>query len=160
MATQMKIKRQLNTSTKNKDSVDAELAAAFPDVDPGFEPLGSRIVVQIRSPKETSKLILLTDEAKEAELWNTQIAKVRAIGPVAFKNRTNLTTWPEGEWFKVGDYVRIPKWNQDKWIVEIEDGKPDAMGRVGKKQVLFMMVNDLDILAKKIGNPLEVKAYI
>lgn len=135
------------------DKNDQNLTDAFPDIDPGFVPFGSRCIVQIRTPKEKSGLIIMSDEAKEVELWNTQIAKVRAIGPVAFKNRTNLESWPEGDWFKVGDYVRIPKWNQDKWIVEIEEG-----GK--KKQVLFMLVNDLDILAKKTGNPLEVKAYL
>lgn len=135
-----------------------ELAAAFPDVDPGFQPLGSRVIVQLRTPKEMSKLIILTDEARDTELWNTQIAKVRAVGPVAFKNRNNLETWPEGEWFDVGDYVRIPKWNQDKWIVEVE-GK-NALGGIIKQPVLFMLINDLDILAKKTGNPLEVKAYV
>ncbi len=153
----IKIKR-----AENKPSVK-ELEDAFPDVDPGFVPFGSRVIVQIRSPKEMSKLILLTDEAKEIELWNTQIAKVRAIGPVAFRNRNNLETWPEGEWFKVGDFVRIPKYNQDKWIVEVEeDGINAITGQKSKvkKQVLFMLVNDLDILAKKIGNPLEVKAYL
>jgi len=146
---------------KSTPTNDQELNEAFPDIDPGFEPFGSRIIVQIRSPKELSSSIILTDESKETELWNTQIAKVRAIGPVAFKNRDNLQTWPEGDWFKVGDFVRIPKYNQDKWIIEIEEevkGSRIAIKR--KKQVLFMLVNDLDILAKKIGDPLEVKAYI
>lgn len=155
------IKRQSKSNLKPNN--DAELLAAFPDVDSGFEPLGSRIIVQIRSPKEMSSLIILTDEAKEIELWNTQVAKVRAMGPSAFKYRSGARegqTFLEGSGCELGDFVRIPKWNQDKWIVEMEDGKPDARGRVIKKQVLFMMVNDLDILAKKIGNPLEVKAYI
>lgn len=153
MASSMKIKRELKP-VKN----DAELLAAFPDVDSGFEPLGSRIIVQLRSPKESGGLIHLPEEVQETELWNTQIAKVRAIGPVAFKNRSSLEIWPEGEWFKIGDYVRIPKWNQDKWKVEI-DGT-NALGGKTKKTVLFMLINDLDILAKKTGNPLEVKAYI
>lgn len=160
MAGTLKIK---TTNTKKASSplaVTKELAEAFPDVDPGFEPLGSRIIVQLRSPKDMSGRIILTDTDKDTELWNTQIAKVLVIGPVAFKNRTNLDTWPEGEWFKVGDYVRIPKWNQDKWMVEIEDGGVNALGHKIKKMVLFMLINDLDILAKKTGNPLEVKAYI
>lgn len=155
MPSSMKIKRQADATPKKND---AELLAAFPDVDPGFKPLGSRIIVQLRSPKESGGLIHLPEEVQETELWNTQIAKVRAIGPVAFKNRNNLETWPEGEWFGIGDYVRIPKWNQDKWKVEIE-GK-NAFGGKCVKTVLFMLINDLDILAKKTGNPLEVKAYI
>jgi len=128
-----------------------QIAEAFPDVDPGFEPFGSRVIVQLRSPKLKSKGgIILVDDTKETEMWNTQIAKVRALGPLAFKNRENIKTWPEGEWCKVGDYVRIPKFNQDKWFIELDSGL----------QVLFMLVNDIDLLAKKLGNPLEVKAYI
>lgn len=135
---------------RHETYTDAEIEAAFPDVDPGFIPLGSRIVVQLRSAKTVSKGgIILTAETTETEKWNTQIAKVRAIGPVAFKSRADMQQWPEGAWCKVGDYVRIPKWNQDKWFVAFED-----------HEVLFMLVNDLDLLAIKTGNPLEVKAYI
>lgn len=129
---------------------EEEIAQAFPDVDPGFEPFGSRLIVQLRSAKTKSKGgIILTGDTQETEKWNTQIAKVRKIGPVAFHSRDNLTLWPEGVWCKEGDYVRVPKYLQDRWEVEQED-----------RCVLFMIVNDLDILAKKIGNPLEVKAYI
>lgn len=127
-----------------------ELKEAFPDIDPGFVPFGSRLIVQLRSPKTKYGKVILADETQETELWNTQIGKVRAIGVGAFKNRENLQPWPEGDWCKVGDYVRIPKFNQDRWFVELESGK----------QVLFMLIRDLDILAKKVGNPLEVKAYI
>jgi co-chaperonin GroES (HSP10) len=127
-----------------------ELAEAFPDVEPGFEPFGSRVIVQLRSPKTKSKGgIILTHDVQETEMWNTQIGKVRAFGPLAFMNRSTQELWPEGKWCEVGDYVRIPKFNQDKWFIEAED-----------KQILFMLVNDLDLLAKKLGNPLEVKAYI
>lgn len=128
-----------------------ELNEAFPDIDSGFAPFGSRVIVQLRSPKSKTKGgLILADETKETEMWNTQVAKVRALGPVSFKNRTTMEPWPEGSWANVGEYVRIPKYNQDKWFVELESGK----------QVLFMLVNDLDLLAGKIGNPLEVKAYI
>lgn len=130
---------------------EEEIAIAFPDIEPGFEPFGSRVIVQLRSPKTKSKGgIILTHDSIETEMWNTQIAKVRAIGPVAFKNRDKCELWPEGEWCKVGDYIRIPKFNQDKWFVETAD----------KEYVLFMLINDIDLLAKKTGNPLEVKAYI
>ncbi len=129
---------------------EEELLAAFPDVDPGFEPFGTRLIVQLRSAKTKSKGgIILTSDTQETEKWNTQIAKVRKIGPVAFHNRTTMEPWPEGNWCSEGDYVRVPKYLQDRWEVEQSD-----------HVVLFMIVNDLDILAKKIGNPLEVKAYI
>ena len=131
-----------------------ELAKAFPDVAPGFEPFGSRVIVQLRKPKiRTSGGIILAEDTIETEKWNTQIGKVRAVGSVAFRNRTTLEPWPEGNWVEAGDYVRIPKFNQDKWEVEyIADGKNEL--------ALFMLINDMDLLAKKIGNPLEVKAYV
>ncbi len=140
---------------------EAELAKAFPDVDPGFEPFGSRVIVQIRSPKTiTQGGIILTDDDKDTEKWNTQIGKIRAIGSVAFRNRTTLDPWPEGNWVQVGDYVRIPKFNQDKWEVDVEIGEKNIMGQSIPTRVLFMLINDMDLLAKKIGNPLEVKAYV
>lgn len=143
------------TSTAMKIKSDSryteeEIKQAFPDVDPGFIPFGSRLIVQLRSAKTKSKGgIILVEETKETEKWNTQIAKVRKIGPLAFHNRDSMKLWPEGAWCEEGDYVRVPKYLQDRWEVEM-DGY----------NVLFMIVNDIDILAKKLGNPLEVKAYI
>lgn len=143
---------------------EEDLIKAFPDVDPGFAPFGSRLVVQLRSPKTiTSGGIELPSEAIETEMWNTQIAKVRAIGPVAFCNRNTLEKWPEGDWCQVGDYIRIPKYNQDKWFIETQGKFVNPFTKTEhdcKEYVLFMLINDLDILAKKLGNPLEVKAYI
>lgn len=152
----LKIKR-LKTAT------DDELLKAFPDIDPGFEPFGTRIIVQLRCPRLYSPGgIKYPDEVIEAEMWNTQIGKVRAIGPLAFKNREKMTDWPEGSWASVGDYVRIPKFNQDKWFMEYPI-KIKGLGSFemdGVERVLFMLINDLDLLARKTGNPLEVKAYI
>lgn len=127
-----------------------ELSLAFPDVNPGVLPFGSRLVVQIRSVKNKTKGgIYLTSESQEAEKWNTQVAKVRHVGPLSFKNRDTQALWPEGAWCKEGDYVRVPKYLQDRWEVSN-----------GDSSVLFMIVNDLDILAKLDCNPLEVKAYV
>ncbi len=147
---------------RDETYTDEEIDAAFPDVDPGFEPFGSRVIVQLRSPKTTVGRIILTADSIETEMWNTQIGKVRAIGPVAFCNRETLNVWPERAWCQVGDYVRIPKFNQDKWFIEREKVSLDRDGdeiKV-KEYVLFMLINDIDLLAKKTGNPLEVKAYI
>lgn len=127
-----------------------ELTEAFPDIAPGHKPYGSRIIVQLRSPKTKSKGgLILTSDTQETEKWNTQVGKIRALGPLAFKNRDKMESWPEGQWCHIGDYVRIPKYNQDKWVVALED-----------KEVLFMIINDLDLLAHVDCNPLEVKAYI
>lgn len=140
-----------------------ELARAFPDIDAGFEPFGSRVIVQLRCPKLYSAGgIKFPDEVIETEMWNTQIGKIRAIGPLAFKNRDKMTDWPEGAWANVGDFVRIPKFNQDKWFMEFPCKIEGFGGKKfdGTERVLFMLINDLDLLARKVGNPLEVKAYI
>lgn len=88
----------------------------FPDLDlEGIRPFGHRILVQLRYPKSVSDGgIIYSDESKENEKWNVQTGRIVAIGDGAFKNRTTLEPWPEGQWAKVGDYVRVPKWGIDR----------------------------------------------
>lgn len=127
-----------------------EFDSAFPNVASGHKPFGSRVIIQLRSPKTQSKGgIILVTETQETEKWNTQVGIVRSVGPLAFKNRDKMEQWPEGAWANVGSFVRVPKWNQDKWIRPHGDG-----------EVLFVLVNDLDLLAGIECNPLEIKAYI
>lgn len=126
------------------------LEEAFPTLDPGVEPFGPRLLVQVRSPKRTSRGgIALIDETRDTELWNTQVAKVIAVGPVAFKNRDTLTEWPEGQWCRVGDFIRVPKYGGDRW--QVTRGEVTAM---------FAVVRDLDITGKIPGDPLEIVAFI
>ena len=136
-------------------SNDAELAWAFPSVDPGAKPLGGRILVQLRRTKKkaTSAGIILVEETKETEKWNNQVAKVIAIGPLAFKKRDTLEPWPEGNWVQVGDYVRMPKWGGDRWEVVYGDPK---LGETA----LFSVFNDHEVIAKVTGDPLKVKAFL
>jgi hypothetical protein len=66
------------------DSLDQ----AFPEADAGLVPFGSRVLVQKRSPREVTRGgIVVPHETQETEFWNTQVAKVIALGPAAFKNR-------------------------------------------------------------------------
>ena len=102
-------------------SGEAELAWAFPSVDPGAKPLGGRILVQLRRTKKrtTSAGIILVEETKETEKWNNMVAKVVAIGPLAFKHRDTMQAWPEGSWCEIGDYLRVPKYGGDRWEVPV-----------------------------------------
>ena len=136
-------------------SHDAELAWAFPSVDPGAKPLGARILVQLRRTKKkaTSAGIILVEETKETEKWNNMVAKVLEIGPLAFKKRDTMEPWPEGSWCEVGDYLRVPKWGGDRWEVPVP-GEPD------EDPALFMVLNDHEIIAKLTGDPLAMKAFI
>jgi len=100
-----------------------QLAKAFPQTDPGIVPFGSRILVQIRSPMtRTSGGIILDSGSKDTEKWNTQVAKVISVGPLAFKNRTTMDLWPEGHWCKEGDFVRVAKYGGDR-CVEVSRSK-------------------------------------
>ena len=135
---------------------DAEIAWAFPSVDPGAKPLGGRILVQLRRTKKkaTSAGIILVEETKESEKWNNMVAKVIEIGPLAFKNRDTMQGWPEGSWCAVGDYIRVPKWGGDRWEVKVP-GEDDI-----EDPALFMILNDHEIIAKVTCSPLEMRAFI
>ncbi len=132
---------------------DAELAWAFPSVDPGAKPLGARILVQLRRSKKkaTSAGIILVQETKETEKWNNMVAKVVEIGPLAFKKRDTMEPWPEGSWCEVGDFLRVPKWGGDRWEVEVPGEEDPA---------LFMVINDHEVIAKLTGDPLAMKAFV
>ena len=135
---------------------EAEVAWAFPSVDPGAQPLGGRILVQLRRTKKkaTSAGIILVEETKETEKWNNMVAKVIAIGPLAFKHRDTMQSWPEGSWCEVGDYIRVPKWGGDRWEVKVP-GEDDL-----EDPALFMILNDHEIIARVTGDPLAMKAFL
>ncbi len=134
-------------------SNEAALREAFPAVDPGAVPVGGRILVQWRQVRKTvtNSGIVLVEETKETEKWNTQVAKVIAVGPLAFKKRDTLEPWPEGNWVQVGDFVRMPKWGGDRW--EVPFGEHD-------EHALFSIFNDHEVIAKVTGDPLKVKAFL
>lgn len=133
-------------------SNEATIEEAFPQVDPGAVPVGGRILVQWRQTRKTvtSAGIVIVEETKETEKWNNQVAKVIAVGPLAFKKRDTLEPWPEGNWVNVGDFVRMPKWGGDRWEVPINDDE----------SALFSIFNDHEVIAKVTGDPLKVKAFL
>lgn len=127
------------------------LAEAFPDVAPGVQPFGSRVLVQIRTPRKVTRGgIILSSDTQDTEKWNTQVAKVISVGPLAFKNRNTQESWPEGEWCKQGDFVRVPKYGGDRWEVVISRDE----------SAMFVIFNDLDIIGQVTGDPLTIKAFI
>ena len=135
---------------------EADVAWAFPSVDPGAKPLGGRILVQLRRAKQktTSAGIILVEETKETEKWQNMVAKVIEIGPLAFKHRDTMLPWPEGSWIEVGDYIRVPKWGGDRWEVPL----PDADDH--EDPALFMVLNDHEVIAKLTGDPLAMRAFL
>lgn len=132
-------------------SYEDAMAEAFPAVDAGVQPFGSRVLVQIRTPRRVTRGgIILSTDTKDTEKWNTQVAKVVSLGPLAYKNRDTQVLWPEGQWCQPGDFVRVPKYGGDRWEVPIT--KDDS--------AMFVIFNDLDIVGKVTGDPLVVKAFI
>lgn len=127
------------------------LEEAFPVVEPNAKPFGSRVLVQIRSVKTKTKGgIIVPDSAREVIAANTQVAKVVALGPMCFKNPNTGVPWPEGPWFGVGDYVRCPKFNGDRF--EVPYGSDGEV-------VMFATYDHLQF-SSMVPNPLEVIAYV
>jgi co-chaperonin GroES (HSP10) len=129
----------------------ASLDEAFPACDPGVIPFGSRVLCQIRTPKKITKGgIILGSDARETEIYNTQVAKVLAKGELAFRNRNTMDPWPEGSWCEEGDFVRVPRYGGDKWTVKLPEGD----------EALVVIFNDLDLVGKVTGDPLAMKAFL
>jgi co-chaperonin GroES (HSP10) len=144
----------MNAAMKTQEQEHAELMdLAFPNVDPEFKPFGTFVLIQIRTPKMASKGgIALLQDARDTEYDNTQVAKVIALGPVAYKNRTTLEPWPEGDWVKPGVFVRAPKYGGDRFRRPIP-------GRNGE-WATFVTCKDLELTGEHTGDPLDVAAYL
>jgi co-chaperonin GroES (HSP10) len=110
----------------------------FPDVDPGVEILGDRVLVQLRREKTLSKGgIFLVEETRQTLRFNETVAKVIGIGPLAYKNPDDLTPWPEGSWCNVGDLVRTIKYGGDRFVVQPDDeGAPVVFITLQAREVI------------------------
>ena len=110
----------------------------FPNVDPGVEILGDRVLVQLRREKTTSKGgIFLVEETRQTLRFNETVAKVIGIGPLAYKSPEDLTPWPEGPWCNVGDLVRTIKYGGDRFVVQPDDeGAPVVFITLQAREVI------------------------
>lgn len=146
----MNVPATVSPYSTGMDSGGRSLEEGFPVVDPEFEPYGSRVLVQLRTVMKTSRGgIDLPPEVWATEAWNEQVGKVIKCGPLSFKNRRTGEDWPEGAWFKSGDYVRVPRYGGDRWSV-----KKDGI------DVVVVAINDADMIGGFTGNPMAIKAYI
>ena len=118
----------------------SKLEDAFPSVESGVTPLGTRVMVQLRTVrKKTSSGIVLVDDTRQFNKVTTQLGKVVAIGPIAFRNRNTGELWPEGTWANVGYYIRLPKYGGDRFERVIPGTEDTA---------LFCIFQDHEIIAK------------
>jgi co-chaperonin GroES (HSP10) len=142
----------LSTSLAPDLLSDLTVEEAFPDVDCRHIPLHNTLIVQYpRSSVKSKGGLLLVEDTRATNQANVQVVKVISIGPVAFKNRETLEPWPEGAWCQVGDFVRVGKYTPDRWNIPL--GPDEGV-------VMFGLIEDLNIRAKIIGNPLSVPAYV
>jgi co-chaperonin GroES (HSP10) len=141
----------MQSDSYNHDASQS-LLEAFPDVDPGIEPLGARVLIQLRRVADkTASGIVLVEDTKETVKWNTQVARVTMLGSLAFRNRESAAPWKEGMWVKVGDFVRAPRWGGDRYEVPVKDSSVP---------VVFVIFSDFELIAKVTGDPLKQRAYI
>lgn len=157
----------LNTGENNISYRYASIDAAFPAVNPGHRPLGNLILVQIRQPElRTGGGIILDSELRKAEQNNTQVAKVISVGPLAFKSRDTAQPWPEGAWAEVGSFVRIPKYQGDRFTVAFNREDYDIDLVTGKRKPTqvqdnaeFCFIKDLALVAI-VDDPLTGRAFL
>jgi len=132
-------------------SNEQTLEEAFPKADPGVTPFGSYVLIQIRNAiTKTKSGIELVSDTRETEKWNTQIGRVISVGPLAFKNRNTMESWPEGAWCEEGDYVRVAKYGGDRWEVPVSDGV----------SAMFVIFKDTDLIGKVTTDPLKIRAFL
>jgi co-chaperonin GroES (HSP10) len=134
---------------------DQTLEEAFPKVDHNLVPFGSRVLVQMKTAKQKTKGgIHIVGETQETIQWNNQVGKVIAFGPLCFKDSKTLQPWPEGDWCKVGDFVRIPKVGVERFEVKVPGREKDD-GDVA----LFALVDHLQLYGR-VPDPMADVAFV
>lgn len=97
----------------------AKVYVQFPVVDPKHRPLGGHVLLQLETVQETTKsgLVYLPTHTKDDNEYLMQVAKLVAIGDLAFKNKETGEPW-FGIWPQVGNIVRIPTHGGDRFKVD------------------------------------------
>lgn len=122
----------------------------FPDIDPGMRPTGARVLVQLRkTPKATAGGIVLVHQSTEFNDEHGVVARVVALGQLAFRNRETQELWPEGVWCQVGDIIVIPRMSGIRFRRPVPgSGKYRADGSVisdTEEKVIFCFFDDHQI---------------
>jgi hypothetical protein len=131
-----------------------EFEGAWPDIDPPYFPVGTRLLVQLRCSGAYQTLLggkklWVPEEYQHSQNVRTQTALVRAMGPACFRNRATGEAWIEGDWCVPGEFIRVPMYGGDRVSVPVGDE--------WKRNALFMAMNDSDVIGIIHGNPLAIK---
>lgn len=110
-----------------------DLKEAFPDVDPGIRPVGYKILVQLKRVAEKTKGgIILAADTRDADQAVAVVGRIVALGGSAYRDRITGNRWVDYPWVEVGQFVRVPRFGGDRFVVE---GVP------------FAVINDEDVIA-------------
>jgi len=151
---------------------------AFPIAEPGRKPFGNNVLVQVRQPKTRTKGgLILSQDARSTEHYNTRVAKIVDVGPLCFssthttfdadgKPRSHNVPWPEGPWFKVGNFVEIPQYGGQRFVVpfkverdEFDPGPGKMVKKTVTEEVTFAFFKAKDIIALITADPRQIKSY-
>ena len=117
------------TAEKTKDKKELEKVP---------QPTGFRMVLfPLKLEEKTSSGIIFTEDTIEQSQVSTNVCKVLAIGPDAYKDKSRF---PTGPWCKVGDWVLITRYAGSR--IKIEGGE-------------LRIINDDEIIAT-IKNPEDI----
>jgi co-chaperonin GroES (HSP10) len=123
------------------ETLTAKETLLFPKINAGITPFGSRVLVQVRRVRTRRKSgLYMTKEATDTQMDNTCVAKVIAVGPLAYKNRNTMESWSEGSWCEAGEYVFVPKYGGLRWE------KPYKTNDDYIDKIQFAIFDDLNIV--------------
>ena len=125
----------------------------FPIVEPNVDPFGSRVLVQIRRPRQKRGSFYIPEDTTKTELDNTCVAKVIGVGPLAYKNRNTMEPWTEGTWCAAGEFVFVPKYGGIRWEVPCQETD------IYPGKVQFAIFDDLNIIAK-VKDPRQANTLV
>jgi hypothetical protein len=160
-------------TSPNSIQFSARMDERFPAVDPMMKPYGDLALFQIRRPnKFTLSGLEIASDARAVEYYNTQIAKVLALGNLTFKTVRNVDgqekifDWPEGQWFKVGDFVCVPRYGGDRYTLKAT--VTEVRKLIGQKEettfeitedIVFAFFKVRDVQGVVLGDPCSIGAF-
>jgi co-chaperonin GroES (HSP10) len=124
---------------------------AFPPVSVDFEPTLNRVLVQLREPRKKVGSIIIGDDTADASRETTTIAKILAIGPLAFHKTGRGADWLKPEDMpKPGDYIAITKFVGNRYRVKPLDGKGEAN---------LCVLDDTQIIGVRVVDPINSATF-
>ncbi len=125
---------------------------AFPPVSVDFEPTLNRVLVQLREPRKKVGSIIIGDDTADASRETTSIAKILAIGPLAFRKTGRGADWMnEDNMPKPGDYIAITKFVGNRYRVKPTSGNA--------KEANLCVLDDTQIIGVRVIDPLNSATF-